>query len=54
MIINIHLGEFCGRVERTQIDLLSPQKEQKESHPLYKFYLQPVIFTRKSSLMIPK
>jgi hypothetical protein len=40
MIINIHWGEFCGQVERTEIDLLSSHKEKEESHPLYKYFLQ--------------
>lgn len=40
MIINIHWGEFCGQVERTEIDLLSPHKKKEEGHPLYKYFMQ--------------
>ena len=40
MKINIHWGEFCGQVERAEIDLLLPQKEKKISHPLYKYLIQ--------------
>lgn len=38
MIINIHWGEFCGQVQRTEID--SPQTEKEEAHPFYKYFMQ--------------
>lgn len=40
MIINIHWGEFCGEVERTEIDEPSPQSKQVEHHLFYKYKMQ--------------
>jgi len=40
MIINIHWGEFCGQVERTEIDWLSTHKQKEKSHPLYTYFMR--------------
>jgi hypothetical protein len=40
MIINIHWGEFCGPVERTETNFVSTKKENDKNHPLYKYYMQ--------------
>ena len=40
MIINIHWGEFCGQVERTEVDLLSPPRQIAEGHPLYRYFMR--------------
>ena len=40
MIINIHWGEFCGEVERTEIDFLSSHKQKEKHHPFYKYFMR--------------
>ena len=41
MRINIHWGEFCGPVERTEIKFPPPVgQEQKENYPVYKYKME--------------
>jgi hypothetical protein len=38
--INIHWGEFCGHVERTEIDLRIDDSGEKKEIAVYKYYIQ--------------
>ena len=35
--MNIHWGEFCGSVERTEISFLSPKNELKTGYPAFRY-----------------
>ena len=35
--MNIHWGEFCGSVERTEINFLSPKNELKTGYPAFRY-----------------
>ena len=38
MRINIHWGEFCGPVERTEINFSAPEIKDK-NYPAYNYYI---------------
>jgi hypothetical protein len=38
--INIHWGEFCGPVERTEIDLPIYDSSREKEITVYKYYIQ--------------
>ena len=40
MRINIHWGEFCGPVERTEIKFPLVEQEQEENYPVYKYKME--------------
>ena len=40
MRINIHWGEFCGPVERSEIRFPLVEKEPGKSYPVYKYFME--------------
>jgi hypothetical protein len=40
MYMNIHWGEFCGSVERTEISFLSPKNELKTGYPAFRYNMK--------------